>query len=93
MAKEFKQVRTIEELRKILDKGASEFFVQLWGGARSWKTLTYADKLDKDGNYKIHIYNDFDATVQVLTEKNLFNRKYTNIGFAMERGGFFYAWT
>lgn len=93
MEQEFKPVKTIEELKTILDGGASEFFVLLNPCARSWKTLNYADKLDRHGNYKIEILNDIDDSRQVLTEKNLFNRKFTNIGYAMKNGSFFYAWT
>ena len=93
MEQEFKQIKTIEELKSILNKGTSEFFILLNSAGMSWKTLTYADELDKDGNNKIEIINEIDDRRQILTEKNLFNRKFTYIGEAMRRGAFYYAWT
>lgn len=93
MEQEFKQIKTLNELKSILDKGTSEFFILLNAAGRSWKTLTYADELDKDGNNKIEIINEIDDSRQILTEKNLFNRRFTPIGEAMQKGAFYYAWT
>lgn len=87
------QVKTIEELRKILDKGAGEFFILMNGGMRSWKTLNYSSKLDKHERNKIEILNEIDESRQVLTEENLFNDNHSIIGKAMKAGAFYYAWT
>lgn len=80
-----KQVKTIEELKDIISRGEHDFFISLNGGARSSKIIDY-NVLTK----KFHITNEIDGTKQVLSEKNLFNRKHTNIGYAMSVGAFYY---
>lgn len=93
MAEEFKKVTSLEQLHEILKKGTSEFFVQLNYGVRSWKTIGYADENDCNGNSKFEILNEIDESRQVLTEKNLFNDRFTVIGRAINEGSFYYAWT
>ena len=93
---EFIKVKSLEHLKTILkenDNGTLECFIETNGGGRSWKTITYANEDDKDGNPKFEILNEIDETRQVLTEKNLFNERYTNIGKAIENGSFFFAWS
>ena len=81
-----KQVKDIETLKKlILEDCEHDFFVQLNGGFRSSKTIDY-NPIKK----KFIIINEIDGTKQVLTEKNLFNQKYTNIGYAMQQGAFYF---
>lgn len=93
MAQEFVKVTSLKQLHEILKKGTSEFFVQLNYGVRSWKVIGYAAKNDRNGNSKFEILNEIDESRQILTEKNLFNPKCTNIGTAIQQGSFFYAWT
>jgi len=95
MEKEFTQVKSLEHLKQLIDEndgGTLECFIELNGGGRSWKTITFADKNDKNGNAKFEILNEIDESRQVLTEKNLFNTKHTNIGDAINKGAFYFAW-
>lgn len=93
MAEEFKKVTSLKQLHDILKKGTSEFFVELNYGVRSWKTIGYADENDCYGNSKFEILNEIDDSLQILTEKNLFNERLTVIGKAINNGSFYYAWT
>ena len=85
------KIKSLEHLIAILDKSENvrEFFILLNGNARSWKTITYADKLDRNGNYKLEILNEIDDTKQVLSLANMYNEKYTNIGLAIKQGSFY----
>ena len=69
-----------------------EFFILLNGGGRSWKRITISPQMDKNGNNKWDIVNEIDESHQVLTDKNLFNKRFTNIGEAMQQGSFYFAW-
>ena len=90
---EFVKVTSLNQLLQILDEGTSEFFILLNGGGKSWKTIGLAAEDDCNGQSKIEILNQMDETRQILTQKNLFNEKFTNIGKAIENGSFYYAWT
>ena len=79
------QVKTIEDLKERIENGQHDFFILLNGFGRSSKEVDYSPKTKK-----FIIVNEIDGTTQVLSEKNLFNRKYTNIGYAMENGAFYY---
>lgn len=92
---EFIKVKSLEHLKTILkenDNGTLECFIETNGGGKSWKTITYSPQCDRHGNNKFEILNEIDETRQVLTEKNLFNEKFTNIGKAIENGSFIFAW-
>ena len=80
-----KQVKSIDVLKDIIAQGEHDFFIALNGGARSSKTIDY-----NEVTKKFHIVNESDGTKQVLTEKSLFNRRYTNIGYAMSVGALYY---
>jgi len=89
------QVKSLDELKRILDlsEGAmANFYIRL-NGVQSWKSMSYCDKLDKDGNRKFFVHNDIDETEQVLSAGSLFNPRYSNIGVAIKAGQFYYAWT
>lgn len=90
---QFMKVTSLNQLQHILDNGTSEFFILLNGGGRSWKTLGFAAQNDRNGNSKIEILNEIDESRKVLTQENLFNPKYSNIGTAIKEGSFYYAWT
>ena len=87
------KIKSLEHLVAILDKSENvrEFFIEFIGGGRSWKAITFADKLDSKGNYKLEILNEIDDTRQVLAIGSLNNTRFTNIGLAIERGAF-YLW-
>ena len=91
---EFEKVTSLEHLKQILEQNdgvCGEFFVQLQVG-RSWKTMSFSDQTDKNGNYKIWVENQIDGSHQILTENNLFNEKFSNIGTAINNGQFYFAW-
>lgn len=90
---EFFKVTSLNQLLHILDRGTSEFFILLNGGGKSWKTISFAEADDCNGQSKIEILNQMDDTRQILTQKNLFNERFTHIGKAIENGAFYYAWT
>lgn len=93
---EFVKVKSLAHLKELIEhKGeirCLQCFVMLNGGGKSWKTITYSPQCDRHGNNKFEILNEIDETRQVLTEKNLFNEKFTNIGKAIENGSFIFAW-
>lgn len=64
-----------------------EFFIVLNGGGRSWKAITFADKTDRNGEYKLEILNEIDNTKQVLAMASL--HKHSNIGEAIDNGAFY----
>lgn len=85
------KIKSVEHMLAILNKSENvrEFFILLNGNGRSWKAITFADKTDKSGNYKLDILNESDESRQVLAVSSLNNRKFTNIGLAIENGAFF----
>lgn len=79
-----RQIKNIEELRKQIDKGNHEFYISL-GPIRSSKFIDRS-KYNADHFY---VYNESDNSEQTLTEAQMLDRGYTNIGHAMKRGAFF----
>ena len=61
-----------------------EFFILLKGYLRSSKRIVW-----EEGEKKFFIINFIDETEQELTEAQLMDRDYTNIGFAMTKGALF----
>lgn len=81
----FIKVKSLEHLIELMSEQGGfhhEFFICLNGGGRSSKYL------DFDGKH-FSITNEIDGTKQKLLPKNLFNRKLTNIGYAIENGSFY----
>jgi peptide subunit release factor RF-3 len=83
------RIKSIKHLCDILDasENAREFFVQLLGGGRSWKTISFADKLDRNGEYKLEILNEIDEKRQILAIGSLY--RFSNIGEAIDKGAFY----
>jgi len=83
------RIKSFRHLYDIIyaSENAREFFIQLNHGARSWKTMSLADKLDRFGRYKLEILNEIDETRQVLALASLF--KYSLIGEAISKGAFY----
>ena len=61
-----------------------EFFILLNGNLRSSKRIVW-DEEDR----RFYIINFIDDTEQELTEAQLMDREYTNIGYAMTKGALF----
>lgn len=80
-----KQIKTIEELkREAQGEQDTEFFILLRSYLRSSKRIIW-DEDDK----RFYIINFIDDTEQVLTEAQLMDKSYTNIGYAMTKGALF----
>lgn len=79
------QIRTIEQLKEESREGA-DFFIVLGnsGVMRSSKRIEW-DEEEK----RFFIFNLIDDTEQVLTEEQLMDRGYTNIGYAMTKGALY----
>ena len=78
------KITSTAQLREMIENGVHDFFIQCNFGARSSKCIDYNPETGK-----YHIINEVDGSKQILGEKNLFNRKYTNIGYAITQGSFF----
>ena len=78
------KVKTIEQLKKMIESGIHDYFILLNGNARSSKFVDYSPETEK-----FYITNEIDGTKQRLNSQNLFNRRYTNIGYAIECGAFY----
>ena len=79
-----KVVKDIEHLKKMIEEGTHDFFIQLNFGFRSSKMIDYSPETDK-----FYIVNEIDGTKQRLNSRNLFNQRYTNIGYAITMGSLF----
>jgi len=80
-----KQIKTIEELkREAQGEQDTEFFILLRGYMRSSKRIIW-----DEGKKRFFIRNYIDDTKQVLTEAQLMDQDYTNIGYAMTTGALF----
>lgn len=84
----YKKIKDIKQLKAILtkhgtDDGYMDFFIS-FGLFRSSKEMMYEKET---GLFLIN--NCIDDTEQDLTEKQLSNKKYTNIGEAIKKGAFY----
>ncbi|MHC4759160.1 MAG: hypothetical protein ACYTE8_10930 [Planctomycetota bacterium] len=75
-----KRIRTIEQLKE-LAKNGMDCFILLNGGLRSSKHIRYYP----DDN-SFYVLNLIDDSEQELTESQILDSAYTNIGEAMEKG-------
>ena len=84
MAKEdFKLITSVEQLKEESGE-TSEFLIQLRGGAVSRKIIQW----DKDEN-KFWVTNCIDDTEEELTEEQIMDDDYTNIGKAIRFNAFY----
>jgi hypothetical protein len=80
-----KQITTMEQLKKeARGEQDAEFFILLKGYLRSSKRIIWDEE---EGRF--FIINFIDDTEQELTEAQLMDKGYTNIGFAMTQGALF----
>lgn len=78
------KVTSVEHLKQLLaESEGRDFFILLNGGLRSSKFMTF------DGTSIFWVWNAVDDTEQELTEAQLMDRDYTNIGYAIEKGAFY----
>jgi hypothetical protein len=80
-----KQITSMEQLKKeARGEQDADFFILLSGNLRSSKRIVW----EEDEN-QFFITNYIDDSEQELTEAQLMDKGYTNIGFAMTRGALF----
>ena len=75
-----RRIKTIEQLKE-LAKNGMDCFILLNGGLRSSKHIRYYP----DGN-SFYVLNLIDDSEQELTEAQILDSSYTNIGEAMRKG-------
>jgi hypothetical protein len=77
------RITTLERLKKESEEGA-EFFILLSHNLRSSKWIQW----DKESRV-FSITNRIDESEQELSEEQIMDRQYTNIGYAMTKGALF----
>ena len=75
-----RRIKTIAQLKKLAKNGI-ECFILLRGGLRSSKYICYHHE---DNSF--YVLNYIDGSEQQLTENQLTDIAYTNIGEAMQKG-------
>lgn len=84
MANEFRRVRTLNGLKRMIMNGTHDFFIQLNFGLRSSKMIDYCPENDT-----FDIENEIDGTIQHLNSAQIMNEELTNIGKAMNLGSLY----
>ena len=77
------KIESLEQLKRESENGA-EFFILLNHNLRSSKWIVW-DAEDQ----KFYITNYIDGTDQTLTENQLMDKEWTNIGYAMTKGALY----
>ncbi len=78
---EDKRIRTIEQLKELAKEDGLDCYILLNGGLRSSKHIRYYP----DDN-SFFVFNLIDDSEQELTEAQILDSGYSNIGEAMEKG-------
>jgi hypothetical protein len=77
-----RRIKTIEQLKELAkDENGLDCFILLNGGLRSSKHIRY---YPEDNSF--FVLNLIDGSEQELTESQILDKAYTNIGEAMEKG-------
>ena len=76
-----KRIRTIGQLKKLAVDGGVDCFILLNGGLSSSKHIEY---FPDDNSF--YVFNLIDDSEQELTESQILDRSYSNIGKAMKKG-------
>ncbi len=80
-----KKITSMEQLKKeAKDQWDAEFFILLKGNLRSSKRIVWEEE-----EKQFFIINFIDDSEQELTEAQLMDKGYTNIGCAMTQGALF----
>lgn len=79
-----KQITSMDTLKKETINQGGEFFIRLKGCLRSSKYISWDDE-----KKRFVICNYIDGTEQLLTEKQIMDQEYTNIGYAMTKGALY----
>jgi len=77
-----KRIRTVRQLKELAkDENGLDCFILLNGGLRSSKHIRYWP----DDN-SFYVLNLIDGSEQELTESQILDKEYSNIGEAMKKG-------
>lgn len=79
-----KVIKSVDELRKSIKDEHYQYYIQLNLGIISRKDI----ELSEDGK-KFIVINNIDDSKQRLTDKQIMDPNYTNIGEAMKKKAFF----
>ena len=77
------RITSMTQLKAEAEQGA-EFFILLNNGLRSSKDIVWDAETKR-----FNVFNHIDQTEQHLTERQLYDRSLTSIGYAMKRGALF----
>ena len=77
------RIPSTEQLKAEAEQGA-EFFILLNLGLRSSNDIVWNAEAKR-----FHIFNHIDQTEQHLTERQVMDRDFTNLGYAMKKGALF----
>lgn len=76
-----KKIKSLRELKKLARNTEIECAIILNYGVFSRKSISYLSK-----SKKFSVQNWIDDTSQVLTEKQIMDKRITNIGYAISKG-------
>jgi hypothetical protein len=77
------KIASLEQLKKLATDSPLDCFIVLGGGMlRSSKSVLYNEGV-------FSVVNEIDGTEQTLTEEEVMDENFTNIGVAMLKGGFY----
>lgn len=79
------KVNSFEELLEYLSKGQENFFILLPNGTKDSKLIFQHD----EDPTVLTILNDSDGSVQVLSQTQLFDNTFSNIGSSINYENFF----
>jgi len=77
------KIASLKQLKKV-SKGGAEFFILLRFNLRSTKWIEWNEE-----NMVFDVISFIDGSEQILTEKQLMDQEWTNIGFAITSGWLF----
>lgn len=83
MANKFLRVQSLSHLKELIKNNKNDFFIQLNFGLRSSKFID----LNEDGRF--YVMNEIDGSEQILTESEIMDEGYTNIGNALNLGALY----
>jgi len=77
------KIKSMQQLKRE-SKGGAEFFILLRFNLRSTKWIEWNEE-----NMVFDVISFIDGSEQILTEKQLMDQEWTNIGFAITSGWLF----
>lgn len=83
MANNILRVQSLSHLKELIKNNKNDFFIQLNFGLRSSKFID----LNEDGRF--YVMNEIDGSEQRLTESEIMDEGYTNIGKALNLGALY----